>query len=62
MGFTGKKLRSYPPFAGPTTLGVSVRNDALSEQSKSMLKALGFSGIVDFDYRRDERDGRAGLQ
>jgi predicted ATP-grasp superfamily ATP-dependent carboligase len=58
MGFTGKKLRSYPPFAGPTTLGVSVRNDALREQSKSMLKALGFSGIVDLDYRRDERDGR----
>jgi predicted ATP-grasp superfamily ATP-dependent carboligase len=58
LGFTGKKLRSYPPFAGPTTLGVSVQNDALSEQTKSMLKAIGFSGIVDLDYRRDERDGR----
>ena len=57
VGFTGKKLRSYPPFAGPTTLGVSILNEPLIKQSEAMLRGIGFAGIVDFDYRRDERDG-----
>ncbi len=31
--FTGMKLRSYPAFAGPTTLGCLIRNDALRQQA-----------------------------
>jgi predicted ATP-grasp superfamily ATP-dependent carboligase len=57
VGFTGRKLRSYPPLAGPTTLGVSMLNDQLSAQVETMLKTIGYSGISDLDYRRDERDG-----
>jgi predicted ATP-grasp superfamily ATP-dependent carboligase len=57
VGFTGKKLRSYPLFAGPTTLGVSIPNEPLCKQTEALLSAIGFSGIVDLDYRRDERDG-----
>ncbi|HMF68852.1 MAG TPA: hypothetical protein VK602_14735 [Phyllobacterium sp.] len=57
-GFTGKKLRSYPPFAGPTTLGVSILNEPLSRQTEAMLRVIGYSGVMDIDYRRDERDGR----
>jgi D-aspartate ligase len=58
VGFTGKKLRSYPPFAGPTTLGVSIQNEPLIRRTEVMLKAIGYSGVVDIDCRRDERDGR----
>jgi D-aspartate ligase len=58
VGFTGKKLRSYPAFAGPTTLGVSIVNDRLSRQTEAILRTIGYSGIMDIDYRRDERDGR----
>lgn len=58
VGFTGRKLRSYPAFAGPTTLGVSVHNAALHAQAAAMLKATGFAGIVDLDIRHDARDGR----
>jgi D-aspartate ligase len=58
VSFTGKKLRSYPPFAGPTTLGVTVPNEALAMQSEKMLKAIGYAGIVDLDYRFDKRDGQ----
>jgi D-aspartate ligase len=58
VGFTGKKLRSYPPFAGPTTLGVSILNETLSRQTEAMLKVIGYSGVMDIDYRSDERDGR----
>ena len=58
LGFTGKKLRSYPPFAGPTTLGVSILNEPLRQQTEPFLRAIGYCGIMDIDYRRDERDGR----
>jgi D-aspartate ligase len=58
VGFTGKKLRSYPPFAGPTTLGVSILNEPLRKQTEAMLRTIGYSGIMDIDCRRDARDGR----
>jgi predicted ATP-grasp superfamily ATP-dependent carboligase len=59
--FTGVKLRSYPAFAGPTTLARSVRNDALERQTIELLKAIGYCGIMDLDYRLDRRDGRYNL-
>jgi D-aspartate ligase len=58
LGFTGKKLLSYPPDAGSTALGISVHNDALRSQTEMFLKAISYSGIVDIDWRRDRRDGQ----
>jgi D-aspartate ligase len=55
--FTGKKLRGYPPEAGSTALGISVENELLRHESERLLKSVGYSGIVDMDWRRDERDG-----
>jgi predicted ATP-grasp superfamily ATP-dependent carboligase len=59
--FTGVKLRSYPAFAGQTALGRSVRNDALREQAIKLFSAIGYSGIMDLDYRFDRRDGSYNL-
>ena len=59
--FTGVKLRSYPAFAGPTTLGRAVRNDALEQQAIQLFSAIGYRGIMDLDYRLDRRDGRYNL-
>lgn len=59
--FTGVKLRSYPVFAGPTTLGRAVRNDALRQQAIELFAAIGYRGIMDLDYRLDKRDGRYNL-
>jgi D-aspartate ligase len=56
VGFTGRKLRSYPPFAGPTTLGKAVANDPLRQQAEALLQAISYSGIMDLDYRYDKRD------
>jgi len=56
--FTGKKLRSYPAFAGSTTLGVSAGNDALVRQAEQLLDAISYAGIMDIDYRFDRRDGQ----
>jgi predicted ATP-grasp superfamily ATP-dependent carboligase len=58
VSFTGKKLRSYPPFAGSTTLGFAARNDELIQQTERLLKAVRYAGIMDLDYRLDKRDGR----
>ena len=56
--FTGVKLRSYPAFAGSTSLGRSVRNDALQQQAIELFSAIGYHGVMDLDYRFDKRDGR----
>jgi predicted ATP-grasp superfamily ATP-dependent carboligase len=58
LGFTGRKLRSYPPFAGPTTLGKAMANDLLRKQAEALLGAISYSGIMDIDYRLDKRDGQ----
>jgi predicted ATP-grasp superfamily ATP-dependent carboligase len=58
VGFTGRKLRSYPVFAGPTTLGKSIVNEPLRRQAEGLLEAVGYGGIVDLDFRLDRRDGR----
>jgi len=57
VAFTGKKLRSYPASAGPTTLGVSVRNEPLVLQTARFLNDIGYAGIIDIDYRLDKRSG-----
>jgi D-aspartate ligase len=56
--FTGRKLRAYPTDAGSTALGLSVDNETLRCASERLLKAVAYSGIIDMDWRRDERDGQ----
>lgn len=58
LAFTGRKLRCYPAFAGPTTLGVPAANDALCRQTEQLLNAIAYTGIMDLDYRLDRRDGK----
>jgi D-aspartate ligase len=58
VAFTGKKLRSWPPFAGLTTLGISVGNEALILQTERLLRGIAYAGIMDLDYRLDKRDGQ----
>ena len=56
--FTGRKLRSYPSDAGSTALGLSIANEELRLVSEKLLHAVGYSGIIDMDWRKDERDGQ----
>jgi len=58
VAFTGVKLRQAPPGAGAATLGVCRDNRELVETAERLLRAVGYRGIVDVDYRRDPRDGR----
>jgi D-aspartate ligase len=56
--FTGKKLRSFPPFAGITTLGVLAANGLLRRQAEKLLTHTRYAGVLDLDYRLDKRDGQ----
>jgi len=57
VGFTGRKLRQYPPDTGQTSLGLCVWNDVVAETTKKFFKKIGYRGIVDMGYRYDARDG-----
>lgn len=56
LDFTGVKLRSMPPEAGPTALACTVRNEELAELARDFSRRIGFVGISDQDWRFDERD------
>jgi predicted ATP-grasp superfamily ATP-dependent carboligase len=58
VGFTGRKLRSYPPFFGATSYGVSVVNEDVAAMSQRLLRELGYAGIVELEFRFDKRDRR----
>lgn len=56
-GFTGRKLRQWPPYRGVTSLGICARNDLVADLTKRFMKAVGYHGILDVGYRYDARDG-----
>lgn len=57
LTFTGRKLRDYPAGAGSTAVGLAVPNEALAHEAERFLRLVRYSGIVDMDWRWDERDG-----
>ncbi|WP_344962110.1 ATP-grasp domain-containing protein [Streptomyces thioluteus] len=56
--FTGVKVRSWPPHAGMTANAYIVDNPELAAMAAQFIKQIGFSGIIDLDWRFDRRDGR----
>ncbi|RLU79499.1 ATP-grasp domain-containing protein [Streptomyces griseocarneus] len=56
--FTGVKVRSWPPHAGMTANAYVVDNPELADMAAQFIKQIGFSGIIDLDWRFDRRDGR----
>jgi D-aspartate ligase len=55
--FTGTKLRQHPFRAGATSLGICQRNETLEAMTTAFVRAVGYRGILDIDYRYDHRDG-----
>jgi predicted ATP-grasp superfamily ATP-dependent carboligase len=58
VGFTGRKLRSYPPFVGATSYGISLVNKKVRSLAQSLLLELRYAGIVELEFRLDKRDGQ----
>jgi len=58
VSFTGRKLRQCPVYTGVTSLGVCQKNEVVEQAAKTLMKAAGYQGIVDMDFRYDARDGQ----
>lgn len=56
--FTGLKERSYPVHAGLTSLGRCADNPFVRGAATDLLDQVSFRGVVDMDWRWDQRDGR----
>lgn len=58
LGIAGRKLRQHPVYTGATSLGICLRNEAVEETTKRMMKAVGYRGVLDIGYRYDARNGQ----
>ncbi len=56
--FTGIKIRQRTVYAGPASLGECRENKMVESMSINFLRAVGYQGVVDIDYRYDHRDGQ----
>lgn len=57
FGMTGKKIRRFPVRTGVTSLGICLPNREVFETTARFMRAIGYRGILDIGYRRDNRDG-----
>jgi predicted ATP-grasp superfamily ATP-dependent carboligase len=57
-GYVGQKLREHPPGAGPTTLGVVAPNERVRRAAVELLRACGYRGLVDAEFRHDAATDR----
>jgi D-aspartate ligase len=55
--FVGRKLRTFPPRTGDSSLIELVRHDAAEETGRRIVEALGLKGPFKLDLKQDERDG-----
>jgi D-aspartate ligase len=58
FGLTGRKIRRFPMNTGVTSLGICASNETVSRLTIDFMQAIGYRGILDIGFRRDQRDGR----
>ncbi|MBZ5516211.1 MAG: carboxylate--amine ligase [Acidobacteriia bacterium] len=56
VGFTGKKIRQCPVYAGSTSLGICLWNEQVADLTRRFMKEIGYRGILDIGFRYDARD------
>jgi len=57
FGITGRKIHQTPVYTGMTALGICLPNPAVEAATKTLMKEVGYKGILDIGYRYDARDG-----
>jgi len=57
FSITAKKIHQTPVYTGMTALGVCLPNHAVESATKTLVRAVGYKGILDIGYRYDARDG-----
>jgi D-aspartate ligase len=58
FSITARKIHQTPVYTGMTALGVCLPNPAIESATKTLVRAVGYKGILDIGYRYDARDGR----
>lgn len=56
--FCGRKLRQTPPGIGTCRVGEAVWVDEVVDAALRLLRAFGFQGLSQVEFKRDARDGR----
>jgi D-aspartate ligase len=56
--FCGRKLRQTPPVVGTCRVGEAVWVDEVVELGLATLRAIGFHGVSQVEFKHDPRDGR----
>ncbi|MCX6373793.1 MAG: PIG-L family deacetylase [Actinobacteria bacterium] len=57
LAFTGRKLKQHPPGLGIARLAETVDEPGLVPGSVALLRELGYEGVSQVEYKRDQRDG-----
>ncbi len=55
--FTYERIRYYPYPYGPATYIIPIRYESCENYSMKLINELGYSGIINFDFIVDDRDG-----
>jgi predicted ATP-grasp superfamily ATP-dependent carboligase len=58
FSMTAKKIHQTPVYTGMTALGICLPNPAIELATRTLVKAVGYRGILDIGYRYDARDGQ----
>src|SRR5262245_27414389 len=58
FSITARKIHQTPVYTGMTALGVCLPNSTIEAATKTLVKGIGYKGILDIGYRYDARDGR----
>jgi predicted ATP-grasp superfamily ATP-dependent carboligase len=56
FGITGRKIHQTPVYTGMTALGICLPSPAIALATTTLMKAVGYKGILDIGYRYDKRD------
>jgi D-aspartate ligase len=57
-GFAANRRRQHPPeFGHATTFAVAVDIPELRDQAERLLREIGFYGLAEVEFMRDEREG-----
>ncbi|RPJ54004.1 MAG: hypothetical protein EHJ95_01105, partial [Methanobacteriota archaeon] len=57
-GFVYRKVRGYPTGFGLCSMVRSVASEEVSRAGSDLLQAIGYRGLSEVEFKRDERDGQ----
>lgn len=57
FGLTANMIRQYPAYTGVTSLGICLSNEKVAQQTRALMKAIGYRGALDIGYKFDSRTG-----